>query len=286
MSIPIIDTHQHLIYPEQYPYSWTAAIPALQGKAFRQDDYLTASEGTGITSTIFMETTPDDPHCIRETAFVYQLASRPDAGIAGVIANCRPEQPAGFAAHLDSIANPRLVGLRRILHVMPDELSTTAHFAANLRLLGERNLTFDLCVLARQLPLAMALARKCGNVQFILDHCGVPDVAGQALDPWRADLRHLASLPNVACKISGVLAYAKADHATGAAVRPFVEHCLECFGWDRVVWGSDWPVCTITSTLSKWVAISRELVAHADPSDQHRLFHANATRIYGLERQG
>ena len=283
MNIPITDTHQHFIYSDKWPYSWAEGIPALAGKRFGLEEYAAATAGTGISKTIFMETSPDDPHFHEETRFVRELSEQPDSIIAGIIANCRPEEKDGFEGYLDSIAHPKLVGLRRILHVVPDELSTTGHFVENIRLLGKRGLTFDLCFLARQLPLAIELIRKCEGVQFILDHCGVPDIAGQALDPWRDHIRQLAALPNVACKISGVLAYAAPGHATAEAVSPFIHHCLEHFGWDRVVWGGDWPVCNMTSTIAGWVSVSRELVAGATEDDQAKLFHRNAERIYNIK---
>jgi predicted TIM-barrel fold metal-dependent hydrolase len=281
MSIPITDTHQHLIYPDQWPYSWTDGIPQLAQKAFRYDDYQRAIAGTGVTKTIFMETSPDDPHFHAETKFVYELAAQPGSMIAGVIANCRPEE-SGFEKYLESIRHAKLVGLRRILHVVPDEMSQSKQFAENVQWLGRMGLTFDLCFLARQLPLALDLARKCSKTQLILDHCGVPDVAGQSLDPWRSYISALAALPNIACKISGVMAYGKPGQVTADAVRPFVEHCLEQFGWDRVVWGGDWPVCCMTTTLADWVSVSRWLVRNESEANQRKLFHENAERIYGL----
>ena len=120
-------------------------------------------------------------------------------------------------------------------------------------------------------------------MRFILDHCGVPDIVSGQLDPWRRHIREIASLPNVACKISGVIAYCAAGHATLEAVRPHVEHCLEQFGWDRVVWGSDWPVCTTTADLRGWVGVTRQLVGRADEGDQRKLLHDNATQIYGVD---
>lgn len=283
MSIPIIDTHQHLIYPERYPYGWAQGIPALQDRAFRIDDYRQAAAGTGISATIFMETSPDDPHHVAERLDVLRMAEDPAAGILGVIASCRPEEPEGFEAFLDAAAHPKLCGLRRILHVVPDDYSTSSHFVANLRLLARRNLTFDMCFLARQLPLALQLARQCEEVQFVLDHCGVPNVAsGEAIAEWRGHIVELAKLPNVACKISGVMAYCDPANVSTDAVRPYVEHCLEQFGWDRVVWGGDWPVCLMTTSLAQWVASTREIIAHADPSDQRKLLHDNALRIYGV----
>ncbi len=282
MDTPIIDTHQHLVYPDKWPYSWTAGIPALGSKIFHLKDYLNAIRGTGITRAVFMETAVDDPHSAKEAKSMCDMASEPGAITCGVIASCRPEEKDGFAAYLDSIHHPKLVGLRRILHVVPDELSASDHFAENLKLLPAYNLTFDMCFLARQLPAALSLARRCENVSFILDHCGVPDIAGRVLDPWRDHILQLAALPNVSCKISGVIANCDPRNATAEAVRPYVEYCLEHFGWDRVVWGGDWPVCNMTSSLAAWVAISREIVRDADPADRKKLFHDNAIRIYGL----
>jgi predicted TIM-barrel fold metal-dependent hydrolase len=282
-GIPILDTHQHLIYPDRHSYSWTAGIPQLAGKAFRYDDYLQAIEGTGITETVFMETGTDDPHWQEETRFVHSLANTPGSLIRGIIGSCRPEQGSGFEAYVESVLSPRLVGFRRILHVEPDELSQRPAFAANVRLLEKYKLTFDLCVLARQIPLATALAGKCPGVQFILDHCGVPDVASGQLDPWRRHIREIACLPNVACKISGVIAYCAPGRVTLEAVRPYVEHCLEQFGWDRVVWGSDWPVCTTTADLRTWVAVTERLIATAEEHDRRKLLHDNAVRIYKVK---
>ena len=300
ITAPIIDTHQHLIYPEKFSYSWTAGIPQLAGKAFRYDDYLKAVEGTSVRRTIFMESDAGDPQWQEEARFVHTLASTDGSLIAGIIANCRPEEEQGFEAYVEAILHhlsvpsltgtelsgvepPRLVGFRRILHTEPDELSQGTCFRANVRLLEKYELTFDLCVLSRQLPLATELAAKCPNVQFILDHCGVPDIASGQIDPWRRYIREIAKLPNVACKISGVLAYCAPGQANVEAVRPYVEHCLEQFGWDRAVWGSDWPVCTISSDLRTWVDVTNQIVATADESQQQKLLHRNAIRIYGVK---
>ena len=277
--VPMLDTHQHLIYPERWPYSWTNDIPALARKAFRYDDYVNLTRDAGVAGTIFMETSPDDPHWREETKFVYELASKPGSLIKGVIANCRPEEE-GFEKYVDSVRPPKLVGFRRILHVVPDEVSRQPLFAQNVRWLGEQKLTFDLCFLGRQLPIAIELAKKCPETQLILDHCGVPDIAAGVLDPWRDHIRKLAKLPNVACKISGVLAYCKPGNATLEAIKPFVDHCIECFGADRLVWGSDWPVVVINSTLPEWIRMARQLVARLSDTEQRKILHDNAVRIY------
>jgi predicted TIM-barrel fold metal-dependent hydrolase len=282
-EIPILDTHQHLIYPEKFPYSWTAGVPALAGRGFRYDDYLRAAEGTGISGTLFMEAGVADPHWHEETRFVHTLAQEAGSLIQGIIAGCRPEHESGFEAYLESVLSSRLVGLRRILHVEPDELSRRPRFAANVRLLEKYHLTFDLCVLARQIPLAIELVRKCPRVQFILDHCGVPDIASGSMDPWRQYIREIAELPNVACKISGVVAYCASGRDLLETVRPYLDHCLEQFGWERVVWGSDWPVCMSRGDLRTWVDITRRLIAKADEGDKRKLLRDNAIRIYRLK---
>jgi len=274
--VPIIDTHLHLIYQDRLRYPWLAEHPALN-REFHLDDYRSQAEALGIAAALHMEVDVAEEDQAAETDFVTGLG----APVIGAIAACRPEAT-DFAARLDMIAtNPAVRGLRRILHTSADELGQRPIFAENLRRLAAYDLSFDLCVLARQLPMAAQLAQACPDIRFVLDHCGVPDVAGGALDPWRADIRRLAERPNVSCKISGVVAYAGADWTT-AALRPFVEHCIEAFGWDRVVWGSDWPVCTLTADLPRWVAASRDLVSGCGESEVAALFHVNARRIYRL----
>jgi predicted TIM-barrel fold metal-dependent hydrolase len=277
--IPMLDTHQHLIYPDRWPYSWTDDIPALAKRGFRYEDYTKLVEQEGVAGTIFIETSPDDPHWREETKFVYSLASQPGSLIKGVIANCRPEND-GFEAYVDSVKHEKLVGVRRILHVVPDEVSQHVRFIENIRWLGEQDLTFDMCFLARQLPIARELADQCPDTQLILDHCGVPDIAAGAMSEWRQNIRELARMTNVFCKISGVLAYCKAGEANLEAIEPYVDHCIECFGSDRLVWGSDWPVVVINSTLPEWIRIARQLVAQLSEREQRKILHDNAARIY------
>lgn len=270
----IVDTHLHLVYMDRFTYPWLAD-PGPLNRTWTAEGYASEAAKLGIEAALHMEVDVAEPNMEAETRFVLDLHPM----VVGAIAPCRPESP-DFPAYLDRIAAFEGVkGLRRILHTSPDELSRSDMFAANLRRLAARNLPFDLCVLARQLPIGAELVARCPDVQFVLDHCGVPDVAGKALDPWRDNIRALSKLPNVAAKISGVVAYA-GPHWTTADLRPFVEHVVECFGWDRVVWGSDYPVLTLTADLGRWVAATKEIVAGAGPDEQAKLFHRNAERIY------
>lgn len=273
----IIDTHLHLVYPERLDYPWLDGVPALK-RRWPLDDYLVQAGPAGIDTMIHMEVDVAEASMQTETDFVTGLGG----AVVAAVAACRPELPS-FPAYLEQAAtNPRVKGLRRILHIHPDELGQRPLFAENLRRLAAHRLSFDFCVQPHQLPIAATLAAACPNVQFVLDHCGVPDVKARALDPWREHMRTIAALPNVACKISGVVAYADPAGWTVDDLRPFVEHAIAMFGWDRVVWGSDWPVCTLTADLARWVAATRELIAGASDSERERLLFRNAERIYRL----
>jgi len=274
----LIDTHQHLWDIERFPYSWCAAVPALN-RSFRLSDYAAASAGLGIAKTVFVECDVDEPNALEEARMIQEIADR-HPSIAGIVASGRPER-GGFRAHLEQLSRlPKVRGFRRILHTQPDGLSREPLFAENIRLLPEFGYSFDLCVLARQLPIAIDLVRRCPEVSFILDHCGVPDIKAGAIDPWRSGIAEIAACPNVSCKVSGLVAYADRDTWSAGALRPWFEHVVEQFGWDRVVWGGDWPVCTATATLAQWVEATRELTRNAGEPERAKLFKVNAERIY------
>ena len=272
----IVDTHCHLVYPDRLRYPWLDGVPALN-RAFQVELYASQARQAGITDTLHMEVDVAADDIEAEIALVTALP-----GIAGAIQACRPESPDFPATAERAAANPTVKGLRRVLHTEADDLCGSDRFAANIARLGPLGLSFDLCALPRQLPVVAGLVRRCPDVQFVLDHCGIPDVKGRALDPWRDHVRALAALPNVACKISGVVAYGDPDGWTVDDLRPFVDHVIESFGFDRLVWGSDWPVCTLTADLGRWMAATQALVAGASFDERARLFGGNAIRIYRL----
>ena len=134
---------------------------------------------------------------------------------------------------------------------------------------------------SHELELARRLVAACPDVEFILDHCGNPKIAQREWDSWATPMAAIAAMPNVVCKVSGVLANV-ADGWTVAQVRPYVEYVIDTFGWDRVVWGSDHPVVTNFATLTSWVGATREIIAGASPLEQEKLLHRNAARVYRL----
>jgi len=282
----MIDTHQHLLYPDRFGYAWTRDLPALQG-AFRLEDYRAASAGCHVEGAVFMEVDVDENHSGDEAYFFCELAGDPASGILGVIAAGRPGT-VGFAARIESVLHPKLKGIRRVLHTQPDELSQSEAFRADVASLGRRGLTFDLCVLQRQLGVALALVRACPGTIFILDHCGVPDIAGNeaphgpGFAAWQAAVSGLAREENVHGKISGLTAYARPDQRNVDGLRPYIDTMLEAFGPGRLVWGGDWPVCNLGSGLKTWCDLTRELLAGLSVAEQAAIFTGNARRIYRL----
>ena len=283
----MIDTHQHLLYADRFNYSWTRDIPALQG-AFELEDYRQAAAGCGITGSIFMEVDVDAGQAAGEAEFFCHLAEEPTSGILGVIAAGRPEH-AGFEAYLDATAHPKLVGIRRVLHTQPDELSQSTFFRENIRLLDKRGLPFDLCVLQRQLPLALDLVQACPDTIFVLDHCGVPDIAnndapdGDGFKSWQAAIRSLAAEPNTFCKISGLTAYAAEGQRTPDGFRPYFDTVLDAFGSNRCMWGGDWPVVNLGSGLAAWCDMTASLLSGLSDSERSFVFQTNACALYNLQ---
>ncbi|MGN6683348.1 MAG: amidohydrolase family protein [Devosia sp.] len=272
----IVDTHLHLIYLDKFSYPWLAGVPPLN-RQWDAPSYFAEAAALGIEAALHMEVDVLFRESEDETRFVLGL----DPRVVGAIANARPEH-VDFPKHLERLAADRRVkGIRRLLQSDPDELSAGTVFRDNLRRLAPLGLSFDICVRPHQLGVARALVAACPDVQFVLDHCGNPPIAGGDLRQWRADVAALTALPNVAGKISGIVNHAPTGW-TADDLRPVVEHMLECFGWDRVVWGSDRPVVTLNGTLTQWVEATKTIVAGASEDEQAALFSRNAERIYRI----
>ncbi|MFS2325906.1 amidohydrolase [Brucella sp. H1_1004] len=281
----IIDTHLHLIDKSALNYPWLSDVPALN-RDFLFQTYRQQAERCGIKAALHMEVDVAADNIQTETDHVQRIATANGGFIKGAIASCRPEEP-GFAAYLEqSLRNPFIKGFRRVLHVVPDELSEGALFRDNIRRLQGTGLTFDLCTLPNQIDKAVALADLAPDLQFVIDHCGVPDIKSGALENWQRGITEISKRDNVVAKISGVVAYADAESWTVETLRPYVEHVIHSFGWERIVWGSDWPVCTLASNvdagLSTWVATTHALLKGCSEDEKALLLAENAQRIWKI----
>jgi predicted TIM-barrel fold metal-dependent hydrolase len=277
----LFDTHLHVVDRKRLHYPWLEGAGALNRDS-AYDEYARDAKRAGISDTFHMEVDVAPEDIEAETTYIKELAQKPGSLIRGAIASCRPEED-GFAAYLERVlADPFVKGFRRVLHVVPDDVSEGRLFRENLKRLSGTRLTFDFCVLPHQIEKAIALVDLNPGIQFILDHCGVPAVKDGMSEVWKSGMTEIAKRPNVTVKISGVVAYADPDSWTVETIRPFVEHSIHSFGWDRVVWGSDWPVCTLGGGLTTWISATHALMSGCSADERDRLYHGNARRIWKL----
>ena len=281
--IPLLDTHQHLIIRSKANYSWTKEIPSLATDDFSQEKYTEITSNFGIAGSIFMESAVDDSDYQKETKYIKTLIDDSSNKIIGLISSIRPEDDKGFEHWLDVSIQMGVVGYRRILHEMPDEISQNEIFKKNIKKIGNAEKTFDMCFLARQLKIAIELAKDCSNTSMILDHCGVPDIANNAIDTWKEDIKSLSELPNVVCKLSGIMAYCATGTSSFETIEPYVNHVLESFGPKRILWGSDWPVVNLGKGLPEWIKVTRQILDKLSIDEANAIANGTAQNIYKVK---
>jgi L-fuconolactonase len=279
---PIVDSHVHLYDPRALDYPWMTAFPDLL-RPHAMSEYEAAAGAVAVEKLVFVEVDAAPDQRLREAEWVAMAAAR-DPRIAGMVAAAPLERGAAVRSEIDRLAEHRILrGIRRLIQAEPDPaFCIEPGFVEGVRLLAEYALTFDICIRHHQLESAVALARACPNVQFVLDHMGKPGIKDRLWEPWASQLREMGSLPNVACKISGAATEAAPGIWTRDDLRPYIEHAIACFGFERVIFGSDWPVIELAGRLPAWVDIVAWTVAGCSEAERSALFRDNAARIYRL----
>ncbi len=277
--IKLLDTHQHLVYRDVANYSWAKDIPPLATDNFTVENYLKLTEDLGIGGTLFMETGVDDPDYQNEAKYVKKLSDNPNNGIKGLIVSIRPEDHS-FDDWFNETLQMNVSGYRRILHVMPDDTSQAQTFRDNVKKIGKAGKPFDICYLPTQLSIAYDFARDCEEVNLVLNHCGVPSIAAGEIEQWGKDIKKLAELPNVFCKLSGLMAYCAPGTSSQETIQPYVDHVLQTFGPNRMVWGSDWPVVNLGKGIQEWISVTRNILSKLSDSEAEAIANANAQKIY------
>ncbi len=289
----IIDTHQHLWVRDALDPPWVGKAAGILRLSYGLDEYREATRGLHVRS-IYMEIAAADADLDREAETAIAWCNAPGSTMVGAIIGGRPADD-DFPAYIRRHAASKAVqGVRQVLHsgLTPPGTCLDPKFAAGMRVLGDRGLTFDLCLRPAELDDGAKLARDCPETRFVVDHCGNVDPkaflsgsdgkqASHAADGWKRSMERLAALPNVVCKISGLVARAPLAWDAGT-LAPAVDHCLDTFGPDRVVFGTDWPVCLTRATIQQWVAALREIISARPPADQEKLWSGNALRLYKL----
>jgi L-fuconolactonase len=281
--LPIIDTHQHLWDLKQFKLPWIKEGTPL-ARNFLMSDYFRATEGLNVVKTIYMEVDLDPKQQQREAEFVVAMCQRADNPmVAGVIS----ERPASstFPRFIDQYKNSAYIkGVRQVLHNegVPAGTCLDEKFIRGIRLLGQLDKSFDLCMRPGELLDAAKLIDACPDTRFILDHCGNAKVPDKDRTQWKKGMDAVAKRKNVVCKVSGIVASAEKGKWSAEELAPIVNHTLDAFGPDRVMFGGDWPVCTLGATFKEWVTALQAIVKDRKREDQRKLFHDNAVRVYGL----
>ena len=277
----IVDAHVHFWEPGTLEYPWLNALPALE-RPFLPSDYRAAVGELPVKDCVLIEGNCLAAESAREVALFERLA-RTDLRVGGVVAFADLTQPAALEATLDRLTGtPRVKGIRQNIQGQPHGFALQRAFVDGVREVGRRGLTFDLCVTPDQLGEATAVVEQCPDTSFVLDHCGKPGIRAGAREPWQRDLARLASRENVHCKLSGLLTEADLAHWRDEDLVPYAAHVVECFGIDRVLYGSDWPVLTLAGDYVDWFGFTARFTECWTADERQRFYAENATRVYGL----
>jgi len=278
MPFPIVDTHVHFWDPANLRYPWVEGS-ALLNRAYLPEDYTAAVGSIAVERIVFVEAACQKGHAMDEVAWVARLAEQ-DRRIQGIVAAAPLEQGAEVKATLETLAqNPLVKGIRPGL---PGQGEPPPAFIEGVQLLESVNFSCDLCGGHDRLPLMAEVARQCPAVRFMIDHIGVPNIKERQFDPWREHIRRLADLPNVWCKMSGVATAAGRERWTRDDLVLPIEHVLECFGFARTAFGSDWPVMLAATTYERWVETLAWVLRTRTAPELRQIFHGTAIGFYRL----
>lgn len=274
----IVDAHHHLWNYSAAEYPWIPdAFPNLQADQTAAD-FAAVAEPLGIAASVAVQARQS----LEETDWLLSVAAA-DNPVAGVV-GWAPLASSSVGDDLaDRAADPHLVGIRHVVQDEPDGFLDNPAFNAGVRELGEYGLAYDLLIYGRQLDEAIRFVDRHPELTIVLDHLAKPTITPGTFDSgWAERLRKLAKRPNVSCKLSGMANEVTVREWAAADLRPYLEVALEAFGIDRVMYGSDWPVCLMATTYRDWFDTVAALAASLSDDERAKLWGGNAVRTYGL----
>ncbi|MFE0629180.1 amidohydrolase family protein [Streptomyces sp. NPDC058864] len=278
----IVDAHHHLWDLSVRDQDWiTGERLAPLRRDFSLADLEPEAKAAGVTATVLVQTVT----VAEETPEFLALAAGSDlvAGVVGWTDLTDPAVADRLAALRELPGGERLVGIRHQVQGEPDpQWLLRPDVLRGLRAVADAGLVYDLVVLPHQLPAATRAAGLVPGLVFVLDHLGKPPIAGGALHPWSEDVRALAARPNTACKLSGMVTEADWDTWTAADLAPYAATVLDAFGPDRLMFGSDWPVCRLAASYAEVVDTARTLTGGLADAERREVFSGTARRVYGL----
>ncbi len=284
-DFPIVDTHVHFWHPELWDYPWLKAEEKLN-RPFLPAAFRTATPPTEVESIVFVECGIGPKLRLAEVQWLTHLADE-EPRIRGIVASAPVETGTAVCETLDDLARLSLVkGVRRLIQGNAPDFCLEPDFIAGVRALADYNFSFDVCIQHPQLAAALELVRQCPEVSFILDHIGKPAIKDGLMEPWGAQLSELAALPNVCCKLSGLVTEADHQNWTPADLQPYIDHVVGAFGLDRVIYGGDWPVASLAAGYPRWVNTLELALANCTQDQLRRVFRDNAIAFYRLDQEG
>ncbi len=278
----IIDAHHHLWDPVQHEYPWLDgdALAPLR-RAYTVDDLWEVTDGR-VAHTVLVQTISDE----RETAEFLATAGANDGlikGVVGWVDLTAPDVADRVAALRAGPGGDRLVGIRHQVQDEPDpQWLARPEVLRGLRAVGAAGLAYDLLVLVPQLEVATDVAGELPEVRFVLDHLAKPNIAAGQWEPWTSRLAALAARPNVTAKVSGLVTEAPWNGWDAGQIAPYVRHAIEVFGPDRLMYGSDWPVCTLAASYDEVWELAGALIKDLSETERAAVLGGTATRVYDL----
>ncbi len=273
-----LDAHQHFWRYDPAQHVWmTDAMEALR-RDYLPHDLAPLLQATGFAGTIAVQAR----QTVEETEWLLALADQ-NAFIRGVVGWVDLRSP-DLAAQIERLgANPKLKGVRHVVHDEPDEnFMLLPEFRRGIPRLKHAGLTYDLLLRPPHLKAAIRLVDEFQDQQFVLDHIAKPGVGDVSKSLWKEDLLRLAERPNVSCKLSGLVTEADWSAWRPDDFRPALDVVLEAFGADRLMIGSDWPVCTLAADYGTTMGVVLDFVRDLTPSERDGILGGNCARFYGV----
>jgi len=273
-----IDAHQHFWKYDAAEYTWIDDSMAALKRDFLPDESAREMARVGFDACVAVQAR----QTLDETRWLLGLAAE-HPSIAGVVGwvdlqaeNVR-DQLAALAGH------QRLVGIRHIAQSEPDDrFLLRPQVVRGIRLLADFGLGFDILIYRRQLGSAAELAGRLPSQRFVLDHLAKPDLRSGEIDEWERDIRRLAAQPNVFAKLSGLVTEASWAQWTSDQIRPYLDVAFDAFGWNRLMIGSDWPVCTVSADYARTMNVVIDYVAARPDHERDAVLGGNARRFWNL----
>lgn len=273
----MIDAHQHFWRLGRNDCAWPPSTLCAIHRDFAPGDLISLAAPLGVRGSILVQSQPSD----RDTDYLLDLAQDEDF-VRGVVGWADLASPAAPARIADLAARPKLKGLRPMLESQdPDHWILSPILAPAISALVDHGLSLDALIAPRHLPHLRVLAQRWPGLRLVVDHAAKPDISGGGLEPWRTDLAVLADLPQVYCKLSGLLTQAPAGAGVDA-LRPYVDPLLELFGPERLMWGSDWPVLNLAGGYAEWLQTALDMVHSLGEDGSSWVFRRTAEQFYRL----